>query len=282
VSDSSNTDSSEIPQLAAANPADELEGATRPEAAPASPGISLVVAQAAGTGVTPDLTLLDLEVLLNLDPTVNNRSIGQSLETRPLRSAAADADLPADLTTVDLSQLLELGLAGEQLPSLAEVADLPSSNHADGTAETFDEESETSLPEQAQAADNAQTGGPSDSADPLAELLLEDKSKVDDPTSEDEFDFDFEAVAANAISSVEVPDSNPSAENHGGANGGGPGSQNVPADGGANNGQGNGPGSNNGQGSGANIEVAANNNAGGNAGNNAGGNGNGTSGNDSG
>jgi Ca2+-binding RTX toxin-like protein len=269
MSDSSSIDNPNAPQLAAANPATNVEGARDADVAPASPGLGLVVAQAAGTGVVPDLTLLDLEVLLNLDLTANARSIGQSLEIQPLQSASDDADLPADLTSVDLSQLLELGLAGEQLPSLAEIADLPPPKQGTEVAETFQGEAEVSLPEQAQAADNAETGGATDNANPVADLLLDGKGKADDELKS-EADFDVDSISAYNTSPVDAPSGNPSTENPGNGNGGGSGSQIAQASDGANNGQGNGPGSNNGQGNGSNTEVAANNNAGGNSGSNAG------------
>ncbi|NNE84231.1 MAG: hypothetical protein HKN28_09705 [Alphaproteobacteria bacterium] len=284
VSDSSNIDNPNAPQLAAANPATDVDGARDADVAPASPGVGFVVAQAAGTGVVPDLTLLDLEVLLNLDPTASPRSIGQSLEIQPLRTAAEDSDLPADLTSVDLSQLLELGLAGEQLPSLAEIADLPAPSQGNEVAETFQGEAEVSLPEQAQAAVNAETGGATDNANPVAELLLDGKGKPDHELKS-EADFDLDVVGAYYTPPAGAPSDNPSAESPGNGNGNGngggsgSGSQNAQAGGGASDGQGNGPGSNNGQGSGSNIAVAANNNAGGNSGGNAGGNGNSNSGN---
>ena len=132
------SDSADAPQMAAADPAADVGGAETPEAGSVSPGLGPVVAQAVSGGVLPDLTLLELEELLNLDPTGGNSQGGRSLETEPLRSLLENAELPADLTSLNLAQLLELNLSGSQLPTLFEVAGLRGTVERGGGAAEMD------------------------------------------------------------------------------------------------------------------------------------------------
>ncbi|NKB50006.1 MAG: hypothetical protein GKS02_11680 [Alphaproteobacteria bacterium] len=279
MTDHSDIDNTDAPQIAAANPDTEVDSQ---DAVSVAPGLGPVVVQAAHGGMVPDLTLLDLETLLNLDPTVG----GRLLEIEPLQSARENAELPVDLTSLDLSQLLELDLAGGQLPTLAEVADLPRQHHGGETAQTFDNEEETSLPEQARADPNAEGDGAPEGTDSVVDLLLDDEND-DDPAAQDDFNLEslFDSNAAPIDNPVNSSRGEETSSN--GQGGSGAGNENAQANNSSNNGQDNGPGSNSGQGSGANDDVVASDDAagnsahsgGGNANSSAGGNGNGNAGN---
>ncbi|MFT5180334.1 MAG: hypothetical protein ACI8S3_000207 [Alphaproteobacteria bacterium] len=287
-----NTESSDTPQMAAANPAADVSGADSAETAPVSPGLGPVVAQPASGGIAPDLTLLDLEALLNLDPTGDTRPVARSLEAEPLQTALENGELPADLTSLDLTQLLGLGLSGDHLPTLFEVSELPVQNQNSEIAETFGgDEEETALPEQAQAADQADTGGAPDGANPAAGPLLDDENDDDDDAFGSVDDFGLAAPLGDNAAVLGIFDSGPPTVNpagnesqgNGGQGGSGSGGDNapanIPANSGSSNGQENGPGSNNGhsagsqgnngQGNNADVDAASNSNAGGNPGNGA-------------
>jgi Ca2+-binding RTX toxin-like protein len=84
-----------------------------------------IVGSLAIDGPKADLTVLDLEDLMNLrldDDVAAERSAGPSAG---LTKLLATADLPADLTDLDLEQVLGLDIAGDALPTVLEVARLP-------------------------------------------------------------------------------------------------------------------------------------------------------------
>jgi len=109
-----------------------LDGASQADANPAG-----IVVAAAGDGLKVDLTLLGLDDLLDLpvndtgptayqggqaNDSATGSQVGQSLG---LAQLLATADMPADLTDLDLDQVLGLQLAGAALPTVLEVAKLP-------------------------------------------------------------------------------------------------------------------------------------------------------------
>ncbi|MFT5181672.1 MAG: hypothetical protein ACI8S3_001557 [Alphaproteobacteria bacterium] len=84
-----------------------------------------IVGSLAIDGPKADLTVLDLEDLMDLrldEDVAAERSAGPSAG---LTKLLATADLPADLTDLDLEQVLGLDLAGDVLPTVLEVARLP-------------------------------------------------------------------------------------------------------------------------------------------------------------
>ena len=243
--DSSNIDNADAPQLAAANPAADVVGAENLETVLVAPGLGPEVAQADG-GIMPDLTLLKLEELLNLDPTDDSSPAGSSLETEPLQAAPEDGELPADLTSLDLDQLLELVLDGAELPTLLEVAGLSSRGQEN----------------------DGEQNGPPDGAKPSTDPLLdEEKGEDDELGSEDEFG--LEASLNSAAAAPDARDPGLSSEDLPGNNGQG----NI-----GDSGLSNGPDLNGGQGNGTSVEVASNSNAGGNSDNVDGGSVNGNAG----
>lgn len=239
MSSSSNIGKANAPQVAAANPAADVENSEGLGTVPVAPGVGPEVAQLSGDGVMPDLTLLKLEELLNLDPTDDSGPAGRSLETEPLQASPEDGELPADLTSVDLDLLLELDLSGIDLPTLLEVAGLSGQIHDN---------------------EGAQNGPPED-ADPSANPLLDDENDEDGGLgSEDNPGFEASSnsdTAPRDAAADNAPAGDPPGDNGQSNNSG--------------NGQGNGPDSNSGQGNGAGVVVASNNNAGGNSDNVGGG-----------
>lgn len=118
--------------LLGANGADTIisqDGASQADASPAG-----IVVAAAGDGLKVDLTLLGLDDLLDL-PVIDNgpdawksgQANDSASESRPagLAQLLATADMPADLTDLDLDQVLGLNLAGAALPTVLEVAKMP-------------------------------------------------------------------------------------------------------------------------------------------------------------
>ncbi len=96
-----------------------------------------IAVAAAGNDLKTDLTLLGLQDLLNLridedgptglrggqpDDSATGRPAGLPSSLAQLR---ATADLPADLTDLDLDQVLGLQVSGDSLPTVLEVARLP-------------------------------------------------------------------------------------------------------------------------------------------------------------
>lgn len=268
MSDHSNIDNTNAPQMAATDRVSEAWGTESVGAPSVLPVLGPVMAQTHDGGIVPDLTLLRLEELLNLGLTGNGSSAGLSLDAGSLQSLLENAELPADLTSLDMSLLLELVLSGAQLPTILEVLNLPGQDHVNEFAETIDDDGEdASLTERAQAGDHAETGGARNSANSAADLLLDEKNKDDDELGSDN-DFDQEAFFDGNGAPEETSDPSPSADdspsnsgqggsgnvgqgNDGDQGGSSSSSENAQADGGYSNGQGNGPGSNNGHGGGS-------------------------------
>lgn len=255
MSNRSNIDNAGASQVAATDPVVDVFGTEGLGTVPVVPGVGPEVAQSSSGGVMPDLTLLKFEELLNLDPTDDSGPAGRSLETEPLHASPSDGELPADLTSLDLDQLLELGLSGANLPTLLEVAGLSGENQGDEGGEH----------------------GPPEGAEPPIIPLLEDENDDDgEPGPEDDSGFEVsfnndspppDAAAGNPPAGDPPGDSGQgngaSSQNNSGPAGSESGSENAPA----NNGQDNGPDSNSGQGNDAGVEIASNNNAGGNSAN---------------
>jgi hypothetical protein len=268
VTDHTNSDNANAPQVAATNPATDALGAEPPASVPVAPGLGPEVALGAGDGVLPDLTLLGLEELLNLDPTDDSGPAGRSLETDPLQASSEDAELPADLTALDLDRLLELDLGGTELPTLLEVAGLTARNQGD----------------------EGEQNGPPDGVNPPANAVPDDEDDDGEPGSED--DFELEASLGSDVAPVDIPAANSHAEaapSNAPVAGNGQGNGANAAIASGNNAGGNsanvGGGSENGNagGNSANAGSASDNgNAGGNSANVGSGNGNGNAGGNSG
>ena len=101
MSDHSNIDNTNAPQMAATDRVSEAWGTESVGAPSVLPVLGPVMAQTHDCGIVPDLTLLRLEELLNLGLTGNGSSAGLSLDAGSLQSLLENAELPADLTSLD-------------------------------------------------------------------------------------------------------------------------------------------------------------------------------------